>query len=149
MKTEKKVREVELPPIPIREITITNKSGHSLNVHALEPYGKLGTLQIAIEDGEERVRPQPPVMHIKCGEEKQHLYALLVDALPKSPENDPMFWVNGNMLLCKTADAAYAVADLLETLGITDCATTGYFHPEEDKEAGIEDDLTGYHYVDF
>lgn len=56
MKTEKKVREVGLPPIPIREITITNKSGHSLNVHALEPYGKLGTLQIAIEDGEERLR---------------------------------------------------------------------------------------------
>lgn len=149
MKTEKKAREVELPPIPIREITVTNTSGHSLSVHAVEPYDELGTLQITIEDGEERVRPQPPVMHIKCGDEKQHLYALLVDALPKSPENNPKFWTNGDLILCKTADAADTIADLLETLGITDCATTGYFHPAEDKDAGIEDALTGYYYVDF
>lgn len=95
------------------------------------------------------MKPQRPVMKIKCGDSKQHLYALLTSALPQSSDNDPEFWVSGNLILCKTAEEADALANFLEQLGITDCATTGYYDPEEDAAAGIEDELTGYHYVDF
>lgn len=149
MKTENPVHKLTLPPMPFSKVTVKNSTSYPVAVRVVASSEKPDTVQVILEDGEECSRRQAPVTSIECGEEKQHLYALLVDALPKSTENDPKFWTNGDLILCKTADAADTIADLLETLGITDCATTGYFHPAEDKDAGIEDALTGYYYVDF
>ena len=51
----------------------------------------------------------------------------------------------GEELLCNNEQSANAVADFLDALGY--CAVTGYYDPEEDKEAGLEDGLTGLYYI--
>lgn len=69
-------------------------------------------------------------------------------ALPDVPRG---VWSNGDEILCISAEAAYAIADLLEALyrkdGKERTIVTGYYDPEEDARMAEEDILTGYHYV--
>ena len=51
-------------------------------------------------------------------------------------------------ILCKTETQAKGIADFLEDLGFYS-VTTGYYDPEEDKKDGLEDEYTGWYYVDF
>lgn len=140
MKTENKVREVELPHVSIKDISLVNNTNIPLSFAIDAPLEGPGTLRISIKRSS----------HTESRDETAYLlYALLVDLLPHSPETDPKFWAQGNLLLCKTEEAANTMADLLEAIGITDCATTGHFDPREDAAAGSEDQLTGYYYVDF
>lgn len=70
----------------------------------------------------------------------------ILDALPKEPTEGTKYWTNGDVILCKTDDAANTIADFLESLGLD--PTTGYYDPVEDAESGEADALTGYYYVD-
>lgn len=64
---------------------------------------------------------------------------------------DGYVWSSGDELLCKTADAANLLTDLLwqlyrsqdEEIDIV----TGFYDPEEDKRNGQEDRFTGWWYV--
>lgn len=60
-------------------------------------------------------------------------------------------WSIGDEILCRTKEAADAIADLLECLyGAQDeeiTVNTGYYDPEEDKRNGEEDRCTGWWYV--
>lgn len=61
-------------------------------------------------------------------------------------------WSSGYEILCRTEDAAEAVADMLEALyaaqGEEVIVNTGYYEPEEDERNNEVDDLTGWWYVD-
>lgn len=71
-----------------------------------------------------------------------------IRALPDAPKG---VWSDGDEILCMSAEAAYAIADLLEALyraAGKDCTVlTGYYDPEEDARMDEDDILTGYHYV--
>lgn len=64
---------------------------------------------------------------------------------------DGNIWSSGNEILCKTARAADAIADMLECLYIAQgeeiLVNTGYYDPEEDKRNNEEDRYTGWWYV--
>lgn len=81
-------------------------------------------------------------------EKEKSIGEILLEMLPKQPDDQVLFWSNGDEILCKTADGADTVADLLEACGI-DCAVTGYYDPDEDQRSGEVDSLTGWHYVNW
>lgn len=60
-------------------------------------------------------------------------------------------WSAGCELLCRTEDAANALADMLEQLyasqGEEVIVNTGYYDPEEDKRNDEEDRYPGWWYV--
>lgn len=60
-------------------------------------------------------------------------------------------WSVGDEILCRTKEAADAIADLIESLYRAQdeevVAVTGYYDPEEDKRSGEEDRFTGWWYV--
>lgn len=83
----------------------------------------------------------------------QILWGGIIHSLPMTPDFDKNgknkgFWTNGELILCPTAEAAENIADFLESLGIADCAVTGYFDPEADAYDGTLDRLSGWHYAD-
>lgn len=60
-------------------------------------------------------------------------------------------WSDGAAVLVRTESAAAAVADLIETKyrirGYNVRVRTGYYDPEKDRQNGVEDRYTGWHYV--
>lgn len=59
----------------------------------------------------------------------------IIDALPQSPHEDAGevlgIWVCGDEIVCKKADVADAIADILESLGwnaVSSEAPDGYYH---------------------
>lgn len=77
----------------------------------------------------------------------------IIHGLPMTPDfyengKNKGYWTNGEFILCPTAEAAENIADFLESLGLTDCAVTGYFDPEADAYSGTLDDCSGWHYAD-
>lgn len=90
-------------------------------------------------------------------EKADRLLEQIFEMLPKKPRsadvhNDPGFWTDGDQILCPSEVEAEAVANFLQDVvsehaGIT--ATTGYYDPEEDKKEDLDDEYTGFYYVDF
>ena len=76
-------------------------------------------------------------------------FDLIADNLRDYPDGE--VWSAGDELLCKTEEAANALADILEQLysaqGEDVTVHTGYYDPEEDKRNGEEDRYTGWWYV--
>jgi hypothetical protein len=76
-------------------------------------------------------------------------FDLIADNLRDYPDGE--VWSAGDELLCKTEEAANALADILEQLysaqGEYVKVNTGYYDPEEDKRNGEEDRYTGWWYV--
>ncbi len=60
-------------------------------------------------------------------------------------------WSSGYEILCKTEDAADALADMFETLyaaqGEEILINTGYYDPAEDERNNEVDSFTGWWYV--
>ena len=57
-------------------------------------------------------------------------YNDILESLPKEPRPDndnPGIWSNGCDIMCETAEIAGSIAELLEGMGVTDVASTGYF----------------------
>lgn len=79
-------------------------------------------------------------------------FAQIAASLPSKAQEGYHLWSDGTAILCKTEDAANAIADLLEALlyacGQEVNATTGYYDPEVDGLNGDTDEYTGWHYVD-
>lgn len=65
--------------------------------------------------------------------------------------SDGNVWSAGDEILCKTKNAADALADLLWQLYRSQdedvVITTGFYDPEEDKKNGEQDRFTGWWYV--
>lgn len=65
--------------------------------------------------------------------------------------SDGDIWSDGDEILCRTEDAASALADMLEQMyqssGDEVVVNTGYYNPDEDKRNGEEDRYTGWWYV--
>lgn len=85
-------------------------------------------------------------------EAQKTLLDTVIEALPDHPEGN--IWSDGTEILCKTAEAAGAIGDLLELLcraedGEDQEVNTGYYDPAEDKINGEEDRYTGWWYVTF
>ena len=76
-------------------------------------------------------------------------FDLIADNLRDYPDGE--VWSAGDELLCRTEEAANAMADMFEQLyaaqGEDVKAHTGYYDPEEDKRNGEEDRYTGWWYV--
>lgn len=76
-------------------------------------------------------------------------FDLIADNLRDYPDGE--VWSAGDELLCRTEDAANAMADMFEQLYAAqgeDVKThAGYYDPEEDKRNGEEDRYTGWWYV--
>lgn len=70
----------------------------------------------------------------------------ILESLPSVPDGHAI-WSNGSIILCRSEDAANAVADLIDALHIGE-ATTGFYDPEEDERNGEVDACTGFYYVD-
>lgn len=66
---------------------------------------------------------------------------------PKSCDDNPGIWSNGCDIVCETEAIADTIAEFLESMGITDIATTGYFDPEEDERNNEVNECTGFYYV--
>lgn len=49
--------------------------------------------------------------------------------------------------MCETDSVANSIAELLESMGVTDVAITGYFDPIEDERNGEVNECTGFYYV--
>lgn len=66
--------------------------------------------------------------------------------------SDGEVWSDGNEILCRSEQAADAIADMIESLYKSDdndvLIGTGYYDPAEDKRNGEEDRYTGWWYVD-
>lgn len=62
-------------------------------------------------------------------------------------QNRHGFWTDGDLILCRTEEAAENVANFLEDIGF-DTVMTGYYDPVEDERNGTVDDHTGFWYVD-
>lgn len=79
-------------------------------------------------------------------------FTQIAASLPSKAQEGCRLWSDGTSILCKTAEEANAIADLLEALlyacGQEVNATTGYFDPEEDGLNGDTDEYTGWHYVE-
>lgn len=71
----------------------------------------------------------------------------LLSLLPNRPDehNDAKIWTNGESIMCRSEDVAYAIADIFDALG-GKCAVD-YYDPEEDERNGEVDECTGYWYV--
>lgn len=93
-----------------------------------------------------KVRENELVLRQSAG---QRLYNEMLRRLPAEPTEGCAFFQHGGEILCLTGDDASTIADFLEALGITDCATTGHYDPDEDERNGEADILTGFHYVEF
>lgn len=76
----------------------------------------------------------------------------MIAGLPIEPTPDYSMWTDGETILCKTAEIANSVADLVEATekaaGNDITCVTGYYDPEEDGANGESDRYTGWHYVD-
>ena len=68
-------------------------------------------------------------------------------ALPRE-HDDGNIWSDGEKILCKTAEMADNIADLIDTIAGFGMTATGWYDPEEDKRTGMIDEYTGWHYVD-
>ena len=73
-----------------------------------------------------------------------------MEALPDYSEGN--IWSDGTEILCKTAEAADAIRDLIELLYRAEDGKdlhfiTGYYDPAEDRTNGEEDRYTGWWYV--
>lgn len=81
--------------------------------------------------------------------EKINWFDLITDRLRDYSEGE--IWTSGDEILCKTESAAYAIADMFETLYKTQgeeiFVNTGYYDPEEDKKNNEADRYTGWWYV--
>lgn len=56
-------------------------------------------------------------------------------------------WSDGDRILCSMSADADLIADVLEMIGYEDIHT-GYYDPKEDAQDGINDEYTGYWYVE-
>lgn len=69
--------------------------------------------------------------------------------LPEEP--DGALWSTGDEILCRTEEAANAIANLIESMykaqGEDVLTITGYYDPEEDERNGEVDRYTGWWYV--
>lgn len=77
-------------------------------------------------------------------------YEQILESLPTEPrqsDDNPGIWSNGYDIMCETEQIANTIAELLESMNITDVATTGYFDPKEDKENDEVNECTGFYYV--
>lgn len=78
-------------------------------------------------------------------------FTQIAASLPSKAQEGCRLWSDGTSILCKTAEEANAIADMVEALlyacGQEVNATTGYFDPEEDGLNGDTDEFTGWHYV--
>lgn len=66
---------------------------------------------------------------------------------PKACDDNPGIWSNGCDIMCETEAIANTIADFLESMGVSDVATTGYFDPDEDRRCNEVNECTGYYYV--
>lgn len=74
-------------------------------------------------------------------------YNYILESLPKEPrpcDDSSGIWSNGCDIMCEIAGS---IAELLESMGVTDVASTGYFDPVEDKRNNEVDECTGFYYV--
>ena len=73
----------------------------------------------------------------------------ITDRLRDYSEGD--IWSSGDEILCKTENAADAIADMFECLYRAQdedvLINTGYYDPEEDKRNNEMDRFTGWWYV--
>ncbi|EXG87800.1 hypothetical protein K413DRAFT_4700 [Clostridium sp. ASBs410] len=77
-------------------------------------------------------------------------YEQILESLPKEPkpcDDNPGIWTNGDDIMCETETIANVIADFLESIGVTDVATTGYFDPVDDERNGEVNECTGFYYI--
>lgn len=63
-------------------------------------------------------------------------------------DKEPKFWTDGEKILSKDMAALNGVADLIDQLADYGICCTGYYDPEEDKRFSMEDEYTGYYYLE-
>lgn len=77
-------------------------------------------------------------------------FTIIADRLPDHSDED-VWCNNGDEIMCRSSDAADAIADLIESLyrsqGEEVIIVTGYYDPEEDERNGETDRCTGWWYV--
>ena len=77
-------------------------------------------------------------------------FNIIADRLPDYSDED-VWCNNGDEIMCRSSDAADAIADLIESLYRSQDETvtivTGYYDPEEDERNGETDRCTGWWYV--
>lgn len=81
---------------------------------------------------------------------KMIIFNQILESLPTEPkacDDNPGIWSNGCDIMCETEAVANTIADFLESMGVSDVATTGYFDPEEDRRCNEVNKCTGYYYV--
>ena len=74
-----------------------------------------------------------------------NLYEEIVKRIQETGENSCGITTDGDTLFCSDETRANCIADLLDAMGYD--AVTGYYNPEEDKQAGTVDSYTGLYYV--
>lgn len=73
------------------------------------------------------------------------IFRKMLQALPLEPIGH--FWTHERKIMCDTAARAAIIAEFLNALCSKPVAFAEYFDPEEDRTDGLEDILTGWHYV--
>lgn len=132
-------------------------SGQFHDVHGKEEIHSFRTtipeLWDRIMDGEEcSSRMQCFLLGYRTAEkemEKRDIFDEIAGNLRDYSEGD--VWSTGDEILCRTKDAANAIADMLHTLyrakGKDVTVNTGYYDPNEDARNEMEDRCTGWWYV--
>lgn len=76
---------------------------------------------------------------------------VIIESLPRVPSDETKFWSDGSQILCRTEELANKAADMIEELyrrrGELVLINTGYYDPAEDARDSINDEYTGWYYV--
>ena len=122
----------------------TRKASHARKQPAWDP----NRFQPRYEDPTPAmIRYMGPIPDGTC--EPYRLYDLLIASLPgQAVDASSGFWTDGCILYANSQEKAAALAGLLEALGLTGSARTGYFDPEEDALEGGPFETTGWWYID-
>lgn len=78
----------------------------------------------------------------------EKLFNAIVEALNNTEVENPKFWTDCEKILSKDQTAINAIADLLDDVAGYGVCCTGYYDPEEDKRFSMEDEYTGYYYLE-
>ena len=125
-----------------RQLTVHNASKDQLKVMVQEKESMINKMH------RDAIQKEALIKFI-LEREEINWFKMIADRLMKCSHDN--VWATRDEILCRTEDAANALADMIEALyvscGDNVLVRTGQYDPEEDKRNGEEDEYTGWWYV--